>query len=230
MGLPGQKRDMKMKRTGLVVAGLMTMARLTAVGVGDSYMEVVAEKGQPAGRMEAGGVVVLNYDDVSVKLKAGRVVEVRPVGRAAVTTVTPAAPAPAAPRPVAASQGAPVPLVWTTDLDAALARAKAEQRKVFLFFTGSDWCSWCQRLDGEILSKPEFVQYASTSLVLVVADFPREVAQSKELQAHNRRLVKRFKVDGFPTVVVLDADGKAIGRIGYREGGPKPFIDAISRM
>jgi thioredoxin-related protein len=35
----------------------------------------------------------------------------------------------------------------------------------------------------------------------------------------------QYKISGFPTLVVLDKDGKEIGRqVGYSEGGPKAFI------
>ncbi|MDT8391733.1 MAG: thioredoxin family protein [Lentisphaeria bacterium] len=37
---------------------------------------------------------------------------------------------------------------WMTDYDAALKKAKAENKVVILDFSGSDWCVWCVRLDN----------------------------------------------------------------------------------
>jgi protein disulfide-isomerase len=119
---------------------------------------------------------------------------------------------------------------WTTDYKAALEQAKADDRRVFLFFTGSDWCSWCKRLNKEILSTPEFAKFAGEKLVLVELDFPQRKSQPAAVKAQNAQLAQRFKIEGYPTVIVLDSSGKKIGELGYQEGGPSPFIEAIGKM
>lgn len=121
-------------------------------------------------------------------------------------------------------------LTWTTDYPKALAQAKAEQRHVFLFFTGSDWCVWCKRLNAEILSTPEFAKYAAEKLVLVELDFPRSKELPPALKAQNEKLAEKFSIEGYPTVIVLDSDGKTAGQLGYQEGGPGPFIEALSKL
>src|SRR5438552_7159697 len=77
---------------------------------------------------------------------------------------------------------------WLTDLPAAQAAAKAENKIVLLDFTGSDWCGWCIRLRNEVFSKPEFDAYANDNLVLVEVDFPRQKSQSAALKQANRVL------------------------------------------
>lgn len=119
---------------------------------------------------------------------------------------------------------------WSTDYKAALAQAKAQNRHVFLFFTGSDWCSWCKRLQKEVLKTPEFNKYADEKLILVELDFPHAVPQSGAVKAQNAKLADRFKIEVYPTVIVLDSSGKKVGQIGYQEGGPGPFVDALSKM
>jgi protein disulfide-isomerase len=121
-------------------------------------------------------------------------------------------------------------VIWTTDYKAALAQAKAQNRHVFLFFTGSDWCSWCKKLNREILSTDEFKDYATKKLILVELDFPRGKPQSNEVKEQNAKLADRFKIEGYPTVIVLNSSGKKIGELGYQEGGPSPFVDALSKM
>lgn len=123
---------------------------------------------------------------------------------------------------------------WTTDLEAAKARAKAENKPIFVYFTGSDWCGWCIRLDKEVLHKPEFKAYAKESLVLLEVDFPRKPEnkekQSAELKAQNKDLDKKFKVEGYPTVFVTDADLNTLGETGYREGGPEKYIEHLKEL
>jgi protein disulfide-isomerase len=118
---------------------------------------------------------------------------------------------------------------WTTDLPKAMETAKAEKKLVLIDFTGSDWCGWCIKLDKEVFAKQEFIDYAEKNLVSVKIDFPRKAAQSAELKKANRALQEKYNIEGYPTIVVLDAEGKEIGRSGYRPG-PKAFIDDIEKI
>ena len=119
---------------------------------------------------------------------------------------------------------------WTTDYKAALAQAKTDSRHIFLFFTGSDWCSWCKRLNREVLSTPEFNKFAGEKLILVELDFPKSKTQTAAVKAQNAQLMDKFKIEGYPTVIVLDSAGRKVGELGYQEGGPGPFVDALSKM
>ena len=116
-------------------------------------------------------------------------------------------------------------LNWGTDLPKALAQAKADKKMVLLDFTGSDWCGWCIKFDKDTLSKDKFVEYAKTHLELVTVDFPNKTPQSDQLKAANKALGTKYGVEGYPTFVVLNSDGKEIGRqVGYAPGGPEAFI------
>lgn len=120
---------------------------------------------------------------------------------------------------------------WLTDLDKALEKAKQEKKIVLINFTGSDWCGWCIKFKNEVLSKEEFLNYADKNLVLVELDFPAKKQQPAELKKKNNELKEKFQVRGFPTFVVLNADGKEIGRqVGYTEGGPEPFIKKLEEF
>ncbi len=119
---------------------------------------------------------------------------------------------------------------WSEDYDKALAQAKAEKKLVLLDFTGSDWCGWCIKLDKEVFSQPEFADYAKTNLVLVELDYPRKKEQTKEIKAQNAKLQGEYKIQGYPTIVVLDSAGKKVGELGYQPGGPKAFIAALDKL
>lgn len=124
-----------------------------------------------------------------------------------------------------------VTLPWLTSLPNAEAEAKAENKIVLMDFTGSDWCPWCIKFDNEVLDTPEFRDFAATNVVLVQLDFPEKKALPDDLKKANDALQTQYKVDGFPTLVVLDKNGKEIGRqVGYSPGGPAAFIAKLEQF
>jgi thioredoxin-related protein len=121
-------------------------------------------------------------------------------------------------------------LQWTTDLPKAQAQAKAEKKLVMLDFTGSDWCGWCIKLHNEVFSKPEFSEYAKKNLILVEVDFPQKKQQSEQLKKANTALQEKYKIEGYPTIIVLNGEGKQVGQLGYQPGGPKAFIAELDKL
>lgn len=114
---------------------------------------------------------------------------------------------------------------WGTDYKAALAEAKKENKPILMDFTGSDWCMWCIKLSKDTFSKPAFKDFASKNLVLLELDFPNATKQSDEVKKQNEKLQAKYNVEGFPTLVLLNSEGKEIARnVGYLEGGPDAFI------
>lgn len=119
---------------------------------------------------------------------------------------------------------------WMTDLPKALEKAKAENKRVLLDFTGSDWCGWCIKLNKEVFSKPEFAEFANKNLVLVEVDFPTRKRLPAELKKANQELSKKYDIEGYPTIIVLDKNGKLLGKTGYTPGGPKAFIAEVEKL
>ncbi len=130
----------------------------------------------------------------------------------------------------AADSGKKGDLDWLTDVPKALAKAKQENKAVLLDFTGSDWCGWCIKLNKEVFSKPEFAEYAKKNLVLVEVDFPRHKKLSSSQTSANEALSQKYNIEGFPTIVLLSAEGKLAGKTGYVPGGPKPFIAELEKI
>jgi thioredoxin-related protein len=119
-------------------------------------------------------------------------------------------------------------LKWSTSLPDAIKAAKETKKAVLIDFTGSDWCSWCVKLKKEVFDTPEFAQYAKDNLVLVELDYPSKKEQSAELKKANAELKTKYAIKGFPTLILLDGDGKELGRqVGYLAGGPKAFTNKI---
>ena len=120
---------------------------------------------------------------------------------------------------------------WETDYDKALATAKAENKRVLLDFTGSDWCGWCKKLDKEILSQSQFKDYARENLVLLEVDFPRAKPQNAEVRKQNQELAQQYQVEGFPTIVVLNGDGQKRWQYdGYFPDGLAAFIGQLEKL
>jgi protein disulfide-isomerase len=114
---------------------------------------------------------------------------------------------------------------WQTDYKAALEQAAKDNKPVLLDFTGSDWCGWCIKLTKETFAQPDFKKFAEKNLILVELDFPNSKPQSADVKKQNAELQKKYGVEGFPTLVLLDSKGKEIARnAGYLAGGPKAFI------
>ena len=119
---------------------------------------------------------------------------------------------------------------WGDDFEAAKTLAAKDKKPILLDFTGSDWCGWCIKLDKEVFSKKEFKDYAKSDLVLVTVDFPHEKYQSKKLKEQNEALGKKYGVDGYPTIVLVDAEGKVLGKTGYQEGGPVKYVEHLKGL
>ena len=98
---------------------------------------------------------------------------------------------------------------WSADFDTALEQAKAGKKCVLVEFTGSDWCPPCIAMRKNVFSKPEFVTAATKNFILVEVDFPKG---DKELADKHQPLAQKYKITGFPTVILLDPEGKEFTR------------------
>ena len=103
------------------------------------------------------------------------------------------------------------------------------QKPIFAFFTGSDWCGWCKRLQAAVFAKPEFQTWAKKNVVLLELDFPRGKQLPEKIAQQNNELQSFFQVQGFPTVWLcyMQEDKKtkkmnvnALGSLGYPQAAP----------
>jgi len=116
---------------------------------------------------------------------------------------------------------------WLTDYQEAVRQSRTTNRPILVDFTGSDWCPWCIRLHNEILSQDAFTTWAAQHVVLLMADFPRKSQLPPDVAKQNALLAQTYGIKGFPTVLILTAEGTVIGRSGYRPGGPNAWIEAL---
>lgn len=122
---------------------------------------------------------------------------------------------------------------WQTDYEQALATAKAVKKCVLLDFTGSDWCGPCIQMRRVVFSKAAFLNYAKQNLVLVEVDYPRVKALPEKVTKQNERLLHQYGIDnsGFPTVILLNPDGKILGQLeGYAGERPADIIAWVEKL
>lgn len=120
---------------------------------------------------------------------------------------------------------------WFEDMEDAKTLAASENKPVLALFTGSDWCPPCKRLEGAVLSKKEFKEFAEKELVLMEVDFPRNKKQSSSLKKANQKLQSEYNIRGYPTLLLMDAKGKVLAKISTGARSPEELIQSItSRM
>ncbi len=114
-----------------------------------------------------------------------------------------------------ASPPPPLPTGPPTNLDAALQIAKSQGLPVLADFS-AHWCPPCQHLRVEVLENPVW-QPALAGFVPVVLD----ADDPSSFPAKDR-----YRIGGYPTVLLLDGDGAVLDRIeGY--SGPESFIERL---
>ncbi len=95
-------------------------------------------------------------------------------------------------------------LRWESDPDQALARATETKRQVLIDFK-AQWCRYCRLMEETTLADPVLRRHLAERVRLRI-DFERQPA-----------VVAKYSVHTLPTFVLLDADGRELGRLtGYR--------------
>jgi thioredoxin-related protein len=120
---------------------------------------------------------------------------------------------------------------WTEDFAAAKKTAAGGHKDLLIDFTGSDWCGYCMMLDAEVFKKDEFAKVVPEKFVLVKIDSPRDTSrQSAAVREQNTKLSGIYSVEGLPTVVLADAEGRPYATTGYKEefaSKPAGWVDHL---
>ena len=99
---------------------------------------------------------------------------------------------------------------WQTDFTAATNAAAARNLPIFAYFSGSDWSKKCMRFNNIVLKKPEFQKIARSNFIMLQIDSPRKIPLSPEIQQKNDAIRKMYGINGYPTVLLLNYQGKVI--------------------
>lgn len=102
------------------------------------------------------------------------------------------------------------PAAVDADIERAFAKAKAEKKPVLLYW-GATWCPPCNQLKATFFNRQDFAEVAK-NVVAVHVDGDRPGAQ---------KLGARFKVRGYPTVILMGSDGAEITRLPGEADAPQ---------
>ena len=117
--------------------------------------------------------------------------------------------------------------IWLTDASQAIEESKLSGKPIFAFFTGKEWCSWCKKLERQVLSKEGFINYAKENLVLLELDFPRG---KRNLPQKQIELARKFNIKGYPTVILMDSSTNKIAKTGYESMSPIQYVDHVKAL
>lgn len=111
-----------------------------------------------------------------------------------------------------------VEVSWESDMPAALERAGREGKPVLVNFY-ADWCVWCKRLESTTLRDAKVASVLQNKVVPL----------SLNVDGDGKELSNEYQVDGLPTIIVLDAGGRELGRIpGYMP--PDSFLKQVEHF
>lgn len=128
-------------------------------------------------------------------------------------------------------------LKWYTDVKEASALSVKTKKPLMLFFTGSDWCGWCMKLQKEVFLQPDFAKWAKENVILVELDYPKWKQLTPELVKQNNEIGQMFAIRGYPTVWLVNPSNKKdqiafekLGSTGYVDGGPQKWIESANTI
>ena len=123
---------------------------------------------------------------------------------------------------------------WTHDFAAARKQAADEKKDLLIDFTGSDWCGWCERLNEQVFIHAPFKAGVKDKFVLVELDYPQKpenVAKlSDETKAQNKELQAKYSINGYPTILLCDAEGRPYAKTGFQKGGPEKYVTHLDEL
>ena len=120
---------------------------------------------------------------------------------------------------------------WYINAEKAFADAKKNNKSVLMNFTGSDWCGWCIKLEGEVFSKQAFSKQALKEFVFLKLDFPSDKSKlSKETAEQNEAYKNKFGVAGFPSIYICDSQERPFAKTGYLAGGPEKYLAHVKKF
>jgi thioredoxin-like negative regulator of GroEL len=132
------------------------------------------------------------------------------VGALAASLTAAAAPAP----DPAASDPA---IAWFAgDVDSAFARARSERKPLFLYW-GASWCPPCNQVKATLFKRPDFIE-RSRQFIPVYVDGDQPSAQ---------KLADRFRVRGYPTMILFASEGSEITRLPG-EIDPQQYLQVLA--
>ncbi len=103
-------------------------------------------------------------------------------------------------------------------------QVKFTDRKVILI-TGTSWCPACKMLERDVIRSAQWRRFAGGSVRFEVYNYPRD---NSRVSATQLQLLEKYRISGFPTMLLCDLEGREIGRKVGVQGSANDYIDWIS--
>ena len=103
-------------------------------------------------------------------------------------------------------------LQWFTSLDKAKKEAKKTRKPILVYFTGSDWCTPCVKLEKYFFHTDKFVEESSKYHIVYLDNPYRDDIISENEKKTNKKLSDKYKVK-YPTIIALDYRGSERNRV-----------------
>ena len=111
-------------------------------------------------------------------------------------------------------------LNWYTSLKKGQEMAKSSHLPLYICFTGKNWCFWCQKLEKEIHTSPEFIQKVQDKFIFVQIDIPKE---QTSVDPEIRELMIKYQVYGVPVILIMTPEMEKLGQLSYQRISPQAF-------
>ena len=92
----------------------------------------------------------------------------------------------------------------------------------------TDWCGWCKRMERDTYSNDSVSNYLAKQFVLVKLNAESDATVHYKGKAYSELAMARgFGVNGYPTIIFLEPNGKHITSLpGYV--GPDKFLTIVT--
>ncbi|MEO9954887.1 thioredoxin family protein [Nonlabens sp.] len=113
---------------------------------------------------------------------------------------------------VASNEEVTYDLQWLTSLDEAKKEARKTKKPILVYFTGSDWCTPCVKLEKYFFHTDKFVEESAKYHIVYLDNPYRDDIISENEKKTNKKLSDKYKVK-YPTIIALDYRGSERNRV-----------------
>ena len=119
---------------------------------------------------------------------------------------------------------------WYESYELAHRESLRTGKPIMAAFTGSDWCGPCIQLKKRVFATPQFKSWAAENVVLIELDFPKGKTLSPDISDQNQKLARKYNIEGYPTVLIIDNDGGVLGKLGHDTDADRWIKRASSKL
>lgn len=117
---------------------------------------------------------------------------------------------------------------WCEDYSKSKELSQRNSKPILILFTGTSWCPACMKLEREVINNPRFAQAVGNNFIFYKAEFS-EPTEEAMMRSPDKALVDRYGIKAFPTMIVIDGNGKQLFTVNYRAGGVDSYAQELNQ-